>query len=60
MFLRLFLFSKGTLLTEITMTLRTLFESEGAKKEGEEKNSSRAQAKRGRRERTSLTTQENF
>ena len=32
----------------------------GQKKEGEEKNSSSTQAKRGRREKSSLTTQENF
>ena len=34
--------------------------SEGAEKEGEEKNSSSTQAKWGRREKSSLTTQENF
>ena len=33
---------------------------EGQKKEGEEKNSSSTQAKWGRREKNSLTTQENF
>ena len=42
------------------MALRTLFKSEGTEKEGEEKNSSSTQAKRGRREKSSLTTQKNF
>jgi len=42
------------------MTLRTLFKSERTEKEGEEKNSSSTQVKRGRREKSSLTTQENF
>jgi len=42
------------------MALKTLFKSEGTEKEGEEKNSSSTQAKRGRREESSLTTQENF
>ena len=42
------------------MALRTLFESEGTEKEGEEKNSSSTQAKGGRREKSSFTTQENF
>jgi len=34
--------------------------SEGTEKEGEEKNSSSTQAKWGRREKSSLTTQENL
>ena len=34
--------------------------TEGTEKEGEEKNSSSTQAKWGRREKSSLTTQENF
>ena len=42
------------------MTLRPLFKTEGTEKEGEEKNNSSTQAKRGRREKSSLTTQENF
>jgi len=42
------------------MALRTLFKSEGTEKEGEEKNSSSTQAKGGRREKSLLTTQENF
>ena len=42
------------------MALRTLFKSEGTEKEGKEKNSSSTQAKGGRREKSSLTTQENF
>jgi len=42
------------------MALRTLFKSEGTEKEGDEKNSSSTQAKWGRREKSSLTTQENF
>ena len=42
------------------MTLRTLFKSEGTEKEGVEKNSSSTQAKGGRREKSSLTIQENF
>jgi len=50
----------GIIITEGTMALRTLFKSEGTKKEEEEKNSSPTQAKGGRREKSSLTTQENF
>jgi len=42
------------------MVLRTLCKSDGTEKEGEEKNSSSTQAKGGRREKSSLTTQENF
>jgi hypothetical protein len=42
------------------MALKTLFKSEGTEKEGEEKNSSSTQVKGGRREKSSLTTQENF
>jgi len=42
------------------MILRTFFQSEGTTKEGEEKNSSSTQAKGGRREKSSLTTQKNF
>jgi len=44
------------------MTLRTLFKSEGTEKEkeGEKKNGSSTQAKRGRREKSSLSTQEDF
>ena len=42
------------------MALRTLFKFEGTEKEGEEKNNSSTQAKGGRREKSSLTTQENF
>jgi len=42
------------------MTLRTLFKSEGTEKEGEEKNSLSTQGKGGRREKSSLTIQENF
>jgi len=42
------------------MALRTLFKSEGTEKEGEENNSSSTQAKGGRREKNSLTNQENF
>jgi len=42
------------------MTLRTLFQSEAIENEGEEKNSSSTQAKGERREKSSLTTQENF
>jgi len=42
------------------MALRTLFKSEGTEKEEEEKNSSSTQAKGGIREKSSLTTQENF
>ena len=38
---------KTILNTEETMTLRTLFQSEGTEKEGEEKNSSSTQAKKG-------------
>ena len=38
---------KTILNTEETMTLRTLFLSEGTEKEGEEKNSSSTQAKKG-------------
>jgi hypothetical protein len=40
------------------MALRTLFNSEGTKIEGEEKNSSSTQAKGGRRENSSLITRE--
>jgi hypothetical protein len=58
--LKTILNSEGTLKTEETMTLRTLFKSEGTEKEREEKNSSSAQAKGGRREKSSLITQENF
>jgi len=42
------------------MALRILFKSEGTEKDGEENNSSSTQAKGGRREKSSLTTQENF
>jgi len=42
------------------MTLRTLFKSKWTEKEGEEKNSSSTQVTGGRREKCSLTTQENF
>jgi len=42
------------------MALRTLFQSEETEKEGEEKNSSSTQAKVGRREKSFLTTQNNF
>jgi len=42
------------------MALRTLFKSKGTEKEEEEKNSSSTQAKGGRREKSYLTTQENF
>jgi hypothetical protein len=42
------------------MALRTFFKSEGIEKEGEEKNSSSTRAKGGRRDKSSLTTQENF
>jgi len=42
------------------MALRTLFKFERKENEGEEKNSSSTQAKGGRREKSSLTTQENF
>ena len=42
------------------MALKSLFKSEGTEKEGEEKNSLSTQAKRGRREKSFLTTQENF
>ena len=42
------------------MALRTFFKSEGTEKEWEEKNSSSTQAKWGRREKSSLTTQKNF
>jgi len=42
------------------MALRTLFKCKGTEKEGEEKNSSSTQAKRGRRKKSFLTTQENF
>jgi len=47
---------RGT--TEGTKFWRDFFE--GTEKEGEEKNSSSTQAKWGRREKSSLTTQENF
>jgi hypothetical protein len=60
MFLRPFLIPKEHYKPNGTMTLRTLFKSEGTKKEGEEKNSSSTQAKWGRREKSFLTTQENF
>jgi len=42
------------------MALKTLFKSEGTQKGGEEKNSSSTQVKGGRREKSYLTTQENF
>jgi len=42
------------------LALRTLFKIEGTEKEGEEKNSSSTQSKGGRREKSSLTTQDNF
>jgi len=42
------------------MALKTLFKSEGTEKGGEEKNSSSTQVKGGRREKSYLTTQENF
>ena len=42
------------------MALRTLFKSEGTEKEGEENNSSSTHVKWGRREKSSLTIQENF
>jgi len=42
------------------MILRPLLKSDGTEKEGFEKNSSLAQAKGGRREKSFLTTQENF
>jgi uncharacterized membrane protein len=41
-------------------TKRTLFKSKRTEKEGEEKNRSSTQAKGERREKSSLTTQENF
>jgi len=53
-------FSKETKFTEGIMALRKLFKSEGTEKEGEEKNSTSIQAKGGRREKSYLTTQENF
>jgi len=42
------------------MVLRTLFKFDGTEKEGEEKNSSSTQAKGERREKSFLTTHENF
>jgi hypothetical protein len=42
------------------MALITLFKTEGTEKEGEEKNSSSTQTKGERREKSSLTNQENF
>jgi len=42
------------------MVLRTFFKSDGTEKEGEEKNSLSAQSKGGIREKSSLTTQDNF
>jgi len=42
------------------MVLRILFKSDGTEEEGEEKNNSSIQDKRGRREKSSLTAQENF
>jgi len=60
MFLRPFLIPKDILNRRGAMALRTLFKSERTEKEGEEKNSSSTQAKRGRREKSCLTTQENF
>jgi len=42
------------------MALRILFKSEGTEKEEEEKKSSSTQAKGGRIEKSSLTTQDNF
>jgi len=50
--LKAILNSEWTLLIETTMTLRKIFESKRTKKEGEEKNSSWAQTKRGRREKS--------
>jgi hypothetical protein len=58
MFLRPFLIPKEHYEPNGTMTLRTLFKSEGKEKKGEEKNCSSTQAKWGRREKSSLTTQE--
>jgi len=42
------------------MTLKTLFKSEGTEKQREEKNNSSTQTKWGRKEKSSLITQENF
>jgi len=50
----------GTINRIGTMILRPLLKSDGTEKEGFEKNSSLAQAKGGRREKSFLTTQENF
>jgi len=42
------------------MVVRTLLKSDGTEKEGDEKNRLSTQAKGGRREKSSLTTQETF
>ena len=51
---------EGTLFLKWTIVLKTLFKLDGIEKEGEEKNRSSTQAKGGRREKSSLTTKENF
>ena len=50
----------GTINQIGTMVVRTLLKSDGTEKEGDEKNRLSTQAKGGRREKSSLTTQETF